>query len=100
MPGDPFDKSKTPEHKLKRLFDTRKVTFAEAMHNPANISAIVEEKELTNNEEYAIVNLVPVIVEKAFGWLAVEVNGERIGKATRDRAEAERIVADWLASDQ
>lgn len=93
LPGMAFDKESMPKHKVKAMFESRKITYVDALYNPAEISAIVEE-----NEDLTVVNLVPEIKKGAFGWLTVEVNGEQIGNKTRDAEEAKRIVDEWLKS--
>ena len=92
-PGMRFDKNCMPAHKVKAMFNSRKITYADAMFNPAEIVSA-----LTNDQEYDTINLVPEIKKGAFGWLTVSVNGKQIGSKTKDAEEANRIVNEWLAS--
>ncbi|MBL4800151.1 MAG: hypothetical protein JKY50_22360 [Oleispira sp.] len=87
--GDPIDKTKLTPRQLRLMYDSRKIV------------PIVNENKINNPAEMVeatVIDLVPVIEKKKAGWLQVVVNGEKIGKATRDEEEASRIVKEYLHS--
>jgi len=95
--GERFDKSLMPTHKIKRLFETRKITPEASLYNPADIAAVVEVSEeniLTNAQENDIV--MPEIRKKGVAWFAVYLGEEQIGKSVRSEDEAQAIVDEWL----
>lgn len=84
-PGEIFDKNSMPVHKVKVMWNTRKIAYADSLLNPATIAAVVESSQ-------------PEIVKGNFGWLYIEKDGKRIGKPTRDMEEAERLLEECLVS--
>lgn len=90
FPGVPYDLSMMPMHKNKAMFHARKITFAEEANKPAVIAAVVQENE--------VIDLVPKVVTGKTGYKSVMVNGEKIGKSSRDDEVIKQIVDDWLAA--
>lgn len=80
-PGDKFlpEKVKMPAHKVRAMWNARKIAYADALLNPANVAATIEDDEVK-------------IVKGAFGWFYLEKNGKKLSKGTRDIKEAEA----WL----
>jgi len=92
--GEVLDKSLMPMYKIKRLFETRKITPEYSLYNPADISAVVERKDLTTDENNDIV--IPEIVQAGPAWKRVMLGNEQIGKSVRTDEEAQAIIDEWL----
>ena len=92
--GTVFDKSIMPIHKVKRLFETRKITTLESLFDK---SVVIEEKPLTNVKESDTIE--PEIRQAGPAWMKVFVNKNQIGKTVRTQKEAEEIVAQWKKSN-
>ncbi len=104
--GEVLDKSLLPIHKIKRLFESRKITPDYSLYDRDDIvtpavetpkeTVIVEETPLTNDENHDIV--MPEIKAAGPAWFKVWLGEEQIGKTVRTKLEAEEIVAEWLAN--
>ena len=111
-PGKAFDKTCMPMHKVKAMFNARKITFADALNNPADLAAIVEDNEeeiidwtqlgpvetpeVETPEDKSETELTPEI-EKKGAWFVVKLGGKQVGKAVRTYEEAEKIALESIA---
>lgn len=75
--GEPFDKADHPAHKLRRLFDTRKIAPVE--------SGFVPPRRVT-----------PEIRKAGPVWRKVFVGDEQIGKTVKSDEEAQAIVESYM----
>lgn len=57
-------------------------------------------KLLTNQEVSVTDKAKPIIKEEEKGWIKVYVDGEQIGKATRDMSEAKKIAKEWQEANK
>jgi hypothetical protein len=55
---------------------------------------------LTNQEVSVTDKSKPIIKEEEKGWIKVYVDGEQIGKATRDMSEAKKIAKEWQEANK
>ena len=104
--GEIFKKSLMPMHKIKRLFEARKITPDYSLYDRDDIitpavetpkeTVIVEETLLTNDENHDIV--MPEIRAKGPAWMGVFLGEEQIGKSVRTEEEAQAIIDEWLAN--
>jgi hypothetical protein len=89
--GDMLDKSLLPMHKIKRLFETRKITPEYSLYEN---DVTDQEKDLTNAPISGIVS--PEIVKAGPRWKKVMLGNEQIGKTVGSDEEAQAIIAEWL----
>lgn len=95
--GEYLDKGLLPIHKVKRLFDTRKITPDASLYD-------IEKKEVKNQEtnENILTNTVkhdnemPIIVSAGPRWRKVMLGDEQIGKTVGSDKEAQQIIDEWL----
>ena len=110
--GDVLDKSLLPMHKIKRLFETRKITPDYSLYDRESEPEIVaetveevteeivaetvevEETPLTTDEKRDIV--MPEVVQAGPAWKKVMLGKEQIGKSVRTDEEAQAIIDEWL----
>lgn len=83
--GEPFDKTRVTARRLRLLYDSRRIAPVVEIDNPAVIAEIV-----------TTIDLVPKIVKGQRGYMHVEVDGEKIGKSSRNEAKLADVVRDYL----
>lgn len=74
--GEPFDKADYPAHKIKRLFDARKIAPVERDFVPRRVK--------------------PEIRKAGPVWRKVFVGDEQIGKTVKSDEEANEIIENYL----
>lgn len=85
--GDAFNKDDASRHQLKCLFQARKIVPGNGDEKADMGNPIAEDRTAT-------------IEEAGAGWLHVlDKDGNKIGKSTRDQAEAEAIRDAYLAGE-
>ena len=91
-PGDTFDKSAATRLQTKNLFIARKIIPA----GQADIGISISEDETPSSDS----ERTATIEEVGAGWLNVlNGDGKKVGKSTRDHAEAESIRDAYLAGE-
>lgn len=91
-PGDTFDKSEATRLQTKNLFIARKIVPAGQAETV--ITASKKVAPVSDGERTA------TIEEVGAGWLNVlNGDGKKVGKSTRDHAEAESIRDAYLAGE-
>lgn len=95
--GDKIDKNLLTTRRLELLYDNRKVIpfFGESVEVETPVSEpetqeIVEPQKEEDSLEPEIIGPV------TGGWFKVMFNGEQIGQSTRDKAQAEETLLNWM----
>lgn len=97
--GERLVKEDYNPRRLRQLYESRRIAVDISV---ATLIAEAEKKAALESEPNIIVepfdfeNGRIIIKEEEKGWIKVYVDSEQIGKATRDRKEAEEIALEWI----